>query len=325
MNSALTVSNHQVNAMAMVVPHLSIVEVRGSDAIKVLGGLCTANLKDLPTGSLREAFFTDDRGRVAVHAMVVRCPSEVWILGQMHDPTALAAHIDRFIFREDAIPKNVSAEWFGLMVDGEDVWHRLTESCNRPEITGERESEVLTLDIEDVSVRVIRMPITGPNAWLCCARKEQRLSLENWLQALGFESCDDGSEFEQRRILNFWPVFGREITDRTLPQELDRDDRAISFNKGCYLGQETVARLDALGEVQKKLCLVRLDSDRAIPEGAALLASGKEVGRLTSIAPRAAGASRFALAFMRRGSFASGSSFQVGQVGDIFGEVIAHP
>ena len=48
-------------------------------------------------------------------------------------------------------------------------------------------------------------------------------------------------------------MFGNEVTEKNLPQEIGRDDRAINFVKGCYLGQETVARLDALGHVNQLL------------------------------------------------------------------------
>ena len=69
-----------------------------------------------------------------------------------------------------------------------------------------------------------------------------------------------------------------------LAQEVNRDDQAISFKKGCYLGQETVARIDAMGHVNKKLVAVRWLDDLVPSElPAAIVVDGKEVGRLTSI------------------------------------------
>ena len=53
------------------------------------------------------------------------------------------------------------------------------------------------------------------------------------------------------------PYYGPDINDKNLPQEISRDSRAISFVKGCYLGQETVARIDALGHVNRTLVGVR--------------------------------------------------------------------
>ena len=63
----------------------------------------------------------------------------------------------------------------------------------------------------------------------------------------------DADSFDVLRIEAGTPVFGKEVTDKNLPQEFGRDDRAISFVKGCYLGQETVARIDALGHVNQML------------------------------------------------------------------------
>ena len=63
----------------------------------------------------------------------------------------------------------------------------------------------------------------------------------------------DADSFDVLRIEAGTPVFGKDVTDKNLPQEFGRDDRAINFVKGCYLGQETVARIDALGHVNQLL------------------------------------------------------------------------
>ncbi len=108
-----------MNHVAFEVPDLSLVRVAGADAIKVLNGLCTAKLVELPAGKAAEAMFTDDRGRVLTHGMVVLEPKlpVAWIIGQYPEPAKLSAHIDRFIFREDAQPKDVTSQWSGMLID----------------------------------------------------------------------------------------------------------------------------------------------------------------------------------------------------------------
>src|SRR4029453_1620592 len=66
---------------------------------------------------------------------------------------------------------------------------------------------------------------------------------------------------ETARIEAGFPLFGRDITDDNLPQEVGRDAKAISFTKGCYLGQETVARIDALGHVNRSLVGLKFASE----------------------------------------------------------------
>ncbi|MGN6544019.1 MAG: CAF17-like 4Fe-4S cluster assembly/insertion protein YgfZ [Aureliella sp.] len=307
-------------AVAYPVPGLGIIRVHGQDAMKVLSGLCTAKLQDLAVGGAQEAFFTDDRGRVLAHAVVGRDADGAWVVGQLAQPDALTAHIDRFIFREDAAPRDVTAAWSGRLLDGTEAVSRLTQiaKADQLQIGGLGWG---AFQVDSLDALVVRLPITSSRALLCLVAAEHASELDRLLESASFQIQPSSDEFESRRIANFWPVAGREISDRTLPQELDRDERAISFTKGCYLGQETVARLDALGEVQKKLCLVQLGKAADPEAGQPLMRDGNEVGKLTSIAPLAAGEHRLALAYMRRGSFAPGSQFELA---GIPGEVVRH-
>jgi folate-binding protein YgfZ len=92
--------------------------------------------------------------------------------------------------------------------------------------------------------------------------------------------------FDLLRIRAGTPVSGQDVTPENLPQEVDRNAAAISFTKGCYLGQETVARLDALGHVNKILRRLELDPDAAPAAGVTALSTpdGKPAGRITSAA-----------------------------------------
>lgn len=94
------------------------------------------------------------------------------------------------------------------------------------------------------------------------------------------------------------------MDDRHLPQEIDRNEKAISFNKGCYLGQETIARLDMLGKVQKKLVKLSIDSVDCPTNQTAIEADGKEVGTICSSAMDQTNSQCVALAYVKRSHFA---------------------
>ena len=96
------------------------------------------------------------------------------------------------------------------------------------------------------------------------------------------------------------PLFGQDITDDNLPQEIGRDKLAISFTKGCYLGQETVARIDALGHVNRQLVGLRFEGGTVPPAGTKLVADGKEVGHVTIAAWSPKLDARLAMALVRR-------------------------
>jgi folate-binding protein YgfZ len=122
---------------------------------------------------------------------------------------------------------------------------------------------------------------------------------ESWLVLGGAEVLDDrpagdevgGEELERWRIEAGIPRWGREIDERILPAEAGLDETHISFSKGCYPGQEPIARQRYRGKVNRKLRVLDVEGD-ATP-GTELLLEGKTVGRITSAVPGVA------LAFVR--------------------------
>jgi folate-binding protein YgfZ len=106
------------------------------------------------------------------------------------------------------------------------------------------------------------------------------------------------AELERLRILAGTPAWGRELDDRVLPAEAGLDERSISFTKGCYPGQEPVARLHYRGHPNRGLRVLELDGTNLPPYDAELTHEGKAVGRVTSSVEDADGV--LALAYVRR-------------------------
>ena len=106
--------------------------------------------------------------------------------------------------------------------------------------------------------------------------------------------------YEVLRIEWGWPAMGAELTDRTIPAETGLLDRTVSFTKGCYTGQELVARIDSRGgHVPRHLRGLVVDGD-VPPVGAAVTAGDAEVGSLTSVAVSPQFAAPVALAYVHR-------------------------
>lgn len=94
-------------------------------------------------------------------------------------------------------------------------------------------------------------------------------------------TVDDG-ELERLRVLAGTPRWAHEIDDRVLPAEAGLDERAISFTKGCYPGQEPVARLRHRGRANRGLRLLEIEGSELPAYDAELSFEGKAVGRITS-------------------------------------------
>jgi folate-binding protein YgfZ len=104
-------------------------------------------------------------------------------------------------------------------------------------------------------------------------------------------------ELEALRIRAGTPRFGREIDDRVLPAEAGLVERAVSLTKGCYPGQEPIARLHYRGHANRGLRVLAIEGDEQPAADAELVYEGKSVGRVTSAAPADGGI--VALAYVR--------------------------
>jgi folate-binding protein YgfZ len=96
----------------------------------------------------------------------------------------------------------------------------------------------------------------------------------------------DAAELELRRIEAGTPAWGKEIDDRVLPAEAGLTERAVDFTKGCYPGQEPVARLHYRGKANRGLRVLEIEAEELPPYDAEVTLDGRAVGRVTSAARR---------------------------------------
>ena len=171
-----------------------------------------------------------------------------------------------------------SQEWAELLVAGDQVDVLLADH-GWPTLE-ERLSHTAAL-LAQLSVWLRRVDFVGPKGYLVACNREAlddviRLLLDAGAVRCGADVC------EAARIEQGTPWFGCDITDENLPQEIDRNQQAINFTKGCYLGQETVARIDALGHVNRLLRGVKFSGESIPTPGTELCAGGKVLGHVTS-------------------------------------------
>lgn len=190
-----------------------------------------------------------------------------------------------------------------LVIAGEDRLDLLT-------VPGQAETIITHLDRYIIREEVALRDATGDGAWCYVGTGDGGISCE-FCGLPGFLMCANelgnrqrcGPEaWEALRIEAGFPLFEVDFDGSNLPQEVNRDRMAINFNKGCYLGQETIARIDALGHVNQQLVSLQFEGEQPPVVGEALLADGKEVGRVTSTSWSPNRNAPVALAMVRRGS-----------------------
>ena len=305
---------HARLAAAIVVDLLdrTQLEITGRDRATLLQGLVTNDVKKLLPGQGCESFWTNAQGKILGHAYFF-CRNDSLVLETVAGQAAgIIAHLDRYLFREDVQFVDRTTDWDELLVAGvraeellADLF-RVTPPANLQEHVETEGSAGI------VSIR--RVDFVQPPAFFVACDRALAPQLQQQLVDRG-AIAGSGELVEVLRIEAGTPLFGRDITDDNFPQELDRNSRAISFTKGCYLGQETVARIDALGHVNRTLVRVAFAGHDVPPVGTEITAGGKVVGRVTSACYSPRFQRPLALAYVRRGFNASGTKL-TSAVGD---------
>jgi folate-binding protein YgfZ len=283
-----------------VIPRLSVIDVQGNDAATIVHNLTTNEVRALELDEGRETFVTDVRGKTLGHVVVFRSEGSLRLIGPAGQSERIVEHLDRYTIREDATPTIRDQDFVGVILPA-----KLAVDLAQPLVQSPRLFHA-RIDLADFPVDLYGCGWLGEGTGLLLVEASNQEAL---IQDLGEQLSASGSDepsFHWARTVARFPWYGIDLTEANLPQEADRDAVAISFTKGCYLGQETVARLDALGQVQKKL--VAWSIEGGVPAvGTTLQADGKTVGRLTSVAAQA-GDGALAIGPARRSHFDPGST-----------------
>ena len=274
------------------------IELRGEDRAKFLHNLCTNEVRKLSAGAGCEAFLCDARGHVLFHVFVL-CRTDSLIVETMPgEGPRLLAHLDRYLIREQVALADRSPETCELLIAGRlaaATIGKLAAKALPTERLGNDE-----IELAGCNAIVVQTDWIGVEGYLLIGDRADGAKLWQALQAAGARPC--GAEaLETARIEAGFPWYGVDISDKNLPQEVARDARAISFVKGCYLGQETVARIDALGHVNKSLAGVKFSGNGVPQPGAELKADEQTVGEITSACFSPRFNAPLALAYLRRG------------------------
>lgn len=259
--------------------HLGVVTVTGPDRLTWLHSITSQVLTGLPPRTSTETLVLSPHGHIEHAAAVVDDGERTWLLTEGADAPRLAAWLDSMRFMMRVEVADVTGEWAALgepvgreAAEGEpvtwrDPWPEVLEGGTR---YGPAE------DVHPGADRAWRLVLV-PRAELADAVAVR--------EATGWRLAGTWAA-EALRVAAGRPRFAAEVDHRTIPHELDWLRTAVHLHKGCYRGQETVARVHNLGRPPRRLVMLHLDgSGHLLPEpGAAVLVGGADVGVVTSVA-----------------------------------------
>lgn len=245
----------------------AVLRVTGEDAANFLQGQFTNDLRGLRAAGAVYGLWLNQKGKVVADSFVIAgaAAGEFWIVSYHAAAAVLRARLEDYIIADDVSVEDVTTEWTGLTLLGAGVvaWFaqapRVGLSFPGRRTSGETLEWIFPLS-------------ALPNA---------RAQLAGWAEI-------DGVAMERQRIAAGLPAVPADIGPADLPGEGGLEPVTISYTKGCYLGQEVMARLKSMGQVRRRLLRVR--GPGAAPQRpAALWQGGRQIGELRSAVDLAEG------------------------------------
>ena len=280
------------------------IRVSGSEATMFLNGLITNDVKNLAQNRWMPAVFPTVQGRLIGAVRVIRGTEPGFLIDtETMSHEGVLKTISRFTLAGDFKVADVTSETALLTVQGNqaaEIVEKVTGVSDLPE-NGVAEKDGMT---------IIRATHTGEDGFDVIIDSSRKAELQQALEDAGAQPVGEDT-FEILRVEAGIGRFGIDMDETNVVPETNLDD-AVSYTKGCYVGQEIIVRIKHRGHPAKKLTGLRFETDQQVEPGAVILSKeNQEIGRVTSavVSPRLGS---IGLGYVRYEHLAEGTPLVVG-------------
>ncbi len=295
-------STDRPSAGVLILDARIVVRVTGDDRASFLHGMCTADVNGARPGTILPALFLTEHAHVIADAFIWVTPDALLLDIDAEAWTRTHAHLEKLLVADDVEFEDTTEL---ALVD--------VEGAAALDVTATSSLAPWTF-VEDAKSLVGNLPrYGGPAATVIGPRGSVDSTIAAILAKTPGARRIDSSVLETIRIENGVARVGVDTTDKTIALEA-RLNRAISFNKGCYLGQETIERATARGGLKKRMFGLKFNTAHVPAAGSVLSLEGNEVGRVTSaVLSQRFGA--IGLAILHHSAWTPGTELKVGEGG----------
>ena len=260
--------------------YMGRLKATGEDGLDLLNRLSTNKVVDLAAGEGAVTVLTTDRGRIVDVLGVVNQGDHVILLTSPGRQQAVIEWLDKYTIMEDLTVEDVTSETTMLALVGPDAGSLLGLTSTQDSQDSLKAQPIQLGGFEALAVE--QSLGTLSRYWLIAA-PEAANGLWEHLTETGAVPLG-ATAMEAVRVNFGMPEYGPELGEPYNPLEAGLIG-SVDFAKGCYIGQEVIARLDSYKKIQKYLVSLSLDAKANIVSGDELLQDGKPVGTITSVAP----------------------------------------
>ena len=294
----------------------------GNDVLDLLNRLSTNKVDHLKPGEGAPTILTNEKGRIIDLVYALNLGPYVLLLTGAGAQSPVMEWLDRYTFMEDSTLSDVTDSTLLVTLAGPQA-RAVLESATGLNLASLHSFQSASFEADGISGYAIRMDL-GDRAgyWAFLEDGDVAAFLQKLLDC-GATSVG-GEAWESFRIGSGIPSYGKEISEDRNPLEAGLIG-AIDFTKGCYIGQEVIARLDTYDKVQRALVSLKVGGHGQWQAGDNLAQEGRSVGTITSLAYDPATGSQAGLGYVRLSEAVTGTRFE-GKAGDgRWAEVVAVP
>lgn len=262
--------------------YLGQLRLTGQDHTDLLHRITTNELRHLNAGEGQLNVFTNEKGRIIDRVFLFRFPDAIRLVTSSHHAQRVSEWIDKYLFIEDVTIESLETK--GLLSLFGPQAEALLQEAFGDDFAALDPNHFRETDWQGFGVMVTRTPELSLPGFNLMADEAVLANLWDHLLEAGtdFNLTPMGEEaFETLRIESGWPRFQQDFDDSVNPHEAGMF-AYIDFDKGCYIGQEVIARLDTYDKVQKHLKGLLLEGETLPQKDDTILVDDKKVGRITS-------------------------------------------
>jgi folate-binding protein YgfZ len=291
--------------------------VSGSEAVMFLNGLITNDMKTLSPNRWMPAAFPNVQGRLLAAVRMIRLADKegaTFLLeAEALSHQSVLKAIERFTMAGDFRVTDVTSDTAMFSVQGREAI-ALGQQVLGDVISNLPRDGVVEGTFDGISITVIRASHTAEEGFDVMLHASHADAISQAFDKAGVIKVGD-AVFETLRIEAGVARFGQDMDETNVITETNLDD-AVSFTKGCYIGQEIIARIKYRGHVAKKLTGLTFEGKETVPAGAQIKTpEGKEIGRITSSTFSPTLDRGIALGYVRYEQLTPGTNVVVGESG----------
>ena len=302
--------------------YMGRLKATGDDGLDLLNRLSTNKVIDLTAGQGAPTILTTDRGRILDLIGVINVDEYILLITSPGAQQQVIDFLDKYTIMEDLTIEDVTEESFMFSVLGPDS-KAAVESAAGTTLGDLPTYHSITVEIGGHEVRIVHRPFGDLPSYDMLMDSDATTGVWDHLTASGITPVGEEA-FEAARLNYSVPEYGREISEAYNPLEAGLIG-SIDFAKGCYIGQEVIARLDTYQKIQKHLVRLEFSADATVSEGDVLTDAGQEVGKVTSVTNIPTGLGLVGMAYIRKASASPGNVLEVAAPSSGQAEITALP